>query len=889
MAWQSTPFFPPLVASALILALLGSHAWRHRQVRGAPGFIILMGGGAVWAVAYGLHLAAADRAWAAVWIGFIYLGIVAQPIGWLFLAVEYAGWGRGLNRGNVSLLVLAHLAFVALVFTNDRHHWVFRSYEMVRVGGRMEFTAVPAAGFWVNVWASYALILFSMLLLFVRAGSAPRLYRWQVAILVTGWVATAIPNLLFLLGDSPVPGINLTPFVFPLKGALLTVGIFRFGLLSIVPVARDAVIEAMQEGVIVLDGADRVVDINPAAQAILGATSRRVIGRPVLDLPHMGEAWAARGRSPGAPELTVGAGEEARTFDVRVSSVSAPRSGLSGRLVVLRDVSERARIEQALQDAKDAAEAANRTKSQFLANVSHELRTPLSGILGSCEILVEEAATPPAMVPDLERIRASGYELLRLIDELLDLSKMEAGRIELSPEPFEVAVLVREVAETVRPLAERKDVALDAEAVPDPGWVLADRVRLRQVLLNLVANAVKFTERGTVRVEARCEGAAGAPGQAVFRVRDTGIGITPEQIERLFQPFVQADASTTRRYGGTGLGLAIAERFCRLMGGSIAVESVPGEGSTFTVTLPVRRIAVAPAVVEAGPAAGTGGGATVLVVDDDVMIRDAIARILRAEGLRVVTGGTGADLLRLAREHAPDLVTLDAMLPDMSGPEALAQLRGQPGGREVRVVMLTGLDREHLDGAATDAEYLSKPVDRRRLVATVHRVLAGRAPPSPPADAPGPPRADAPAARAGKVLLVEDDSTTRGILARRLAGRGFRVVEVADGLGAEAAVVSERPDVVLLDLSLPGKDGWTLAAALKAEPATRPIPIIGLTAHAMPGDRERALRAGCDEYESKPVDFPRLLYKMDVMLGAAAAAAEGTGRPAGELAGAAGD
>ncbi|HEV2735063.1 MAG TPA: ATP-binding protein, partial [Longimicrobiaceae bacterium] len=563
----------------------------------------------------------------------------------------------------------------------------------------MEFVAVPAAGFWVNVWASYALILFSMLLLLVRATSAPRLYRWQVAILVTGWVLTAIPNLLFLLGDSPLPGINLTPFVFPLKGALLTAGIFRFGLLSIVPVARDAVIEAMQDGVIVLDGSDRVVDINPAAQVILRAPSLRVIGRPVTDLPHLGAAWAARDRSfgglgPGS-ELEVGAGEEARTFDVRVSSVSSPRSGLSGRLIVLRDVSERARIEQALQDAKDAAEAANRTKSQFLANVSHELRTPLSGILGSCEILVEEPATPAAMVPDLERIRASGYELLRLIDELLDLSKMEAGRIELSPEPFEVATLVREVAETVRPLAERKEVALDAAAAPDPGWVLADRVRLRQVLLNLVANAVKFTERGTVRIDARCEGAAGEMGTAVFRVRDTGIGITPEQIERLFQPFVQADASTTRRYGGTGLGLAIAERFCRLMGGSITVESVPGAGSTFTVSLPVRRIAVAPAA-EPGPSAARDGGATVLVVDDDVMIRDAIARILRADGLRVVTGGTGADLLRLAREHAPDLVTLDAMLPDMSGPEALARLRAEPGGRDVPVVMLTGLDREHL-------------------------------------------------------------------------------------------------------------------------------------------------------------------------------------------------
>ncbi|HEV2149787.1 MAG TPA: histidine kinase N-terminal 7TM domain-containing protein, partial [Longimicrobiaceae bacterium] len=724
MVWQSSPFLPLLVLSALILTLLGAYAWRHRHVRGAPGFIILMGGGAVWALSYGLHMAAADRTWAAIWIGFIYLGIVAQPIGWLLLAVEYAGWGRGLTRASVGLLVAAHLAFVGLVFTNDHHHWVFQSYGMVEQGGRMEFAAVPGVGFWVNVWVSYALILFSMLLLLIRAANAPRLYRWQVAMLVAGWVVTAIPNLLFLLGDSPLPGINLTPFVFPLKGALLTVGIFRFGFLSIVPVARDAVLEEMQDGVIVLDGADRVVDINPAAQAILGAPSGRVIGRPVTELPDLGGAWDGRTRTFAASELSVGAGEEARTFDVRVSAVSARRSGISGKLVVLRDVSERARVREALQHAKDAAEAANRTKSQFLANVSHELRTPLSGILGSCEVLVEEPSTPGAMIPDLERIRASGYELLRLIDELLDLSKMEAGRIELSPEPFEVAGLVGEVAQTVRPLAERRGLRLEQEVAPGAGWVLADRVRLRQVLLNLVANAVKFTEEGAVRVEARCEGTVGDGGRAVFRVRDTGIGITPEQMERLFQPFVQADPSTTRRYGGTGLGLAIADRFCRLMGGSITVESVPGEGSTFTVSLPVRRIAVAPAEPEPGRAAGAPTGGTVLVVDDDVMIRDAIARILRAEGLRVFTGGTGADLLRLAREHAPDVVTLDAMLPDVTGPEALERLRAEPWGRRARVLMLTGMDRAQLDGAAADAEYLSKPVDRPRLVATVRRLLA---------------------------------------------------------------------------------------------------------------------------------------------------------------------
>jgi PAS domain S-box-containing protein len=875
MVWQPTPFLPLLVLSALILTLLGAYAWRHRRVRGAPGFIILMAGGAVWAVSYGLHMAAADRTWAAVWIGFIYLGIVAQPIGWLLLAVEYAGRGRGLARASVGLLIAAHLAFVGLVFTNDHHHWVFRSYDMVEHAGRMDFVAVPGVGFWVNVWVSYALILFSMFLLLIRAAGAPRLYRWQVAMLVTGWVATAIPNLLFLLGDSPLPGINLTPFVFPVKGALLSIGIFRFGFLSIVPVARDAVLEEMQDGVIVLDGADRVVDINPAAQAILGAPSRRVIGQPVRRLPHLGGAWDGLARTSGASELKVGEGDGARTFDVRVSAVSVRRSGISGKLVVLRDVSERARVKQVLQDAKEAAEAANRTKSQFLANVSHELRTPLSGILGSCEVLVEEPSTPQGMVPDLERIRASGYELLRLIDELLDLSKMEAGRIELSPEPFEVAGLVAEVAETVRPLAERRELRLEVEAAPGAGWVLADRVRLRQVLLNLVANAVKFTERGTVGVEARCEGEVGDGGRAVFRVRDTGIGITPEQMERLFQPFVQADPSTTRRYGGTGLGLAIADRFCRLMGGSISVESVPGGGSVFTVAVPVRRIAVAPAEPEPGRATAPAEG-TVLVVDDDVMIRDAIARILRADGLRVVTGGSGADLLRLAREHAPDVVTLDAMLPDVTGPEALERLRAEPWGRAARVLMLTGMERAQLDGAAADAEYLSKPVDRARLVAAVRRLLAR------PAQAePAPTRAAGTAAssRSGKVLLVEDDTTTRGTLARRLVGRGFRVVEVADGLGAEEAVLKERPDLVLLDLSLPGKDGWTLARGLKAEPATRPIPIIGLTAHAMPGDRERALRAGCDEYESKPVDFPRLLYKMDVMMGAAARTGEMAGTP----------
>ena len=468
----------------------------------------------------------------------------------------------------------------------------------------------------------------------------------------------------------------------------------------------------------------------------------------------------------------------------------------------------------------------------------------------------------------------------------------------------------------------------------------------------------------------------------MFGVSDTGIGMTPEQLARLFEAFTQADASTTRRFGGTGLGLAISRRLCRMMGGDVTVESEPGQGTTFTIRLPAH---VAEAVEEtAAPAAPAErvppGVGTVLVIDDDPAVRDLMQRFLTREGFRVVTAPGGEEGLRLARELRPDAITLDVMMPGMDGWAVLSALKADPDVADIPVVMLTIVDDRNLGYALGAADYLTKPIDRERLVTVLkqhrrdvpvlvvdddaalrqllRRMLEPRAtrwwrrrtggwrwsacatcaerdparpddagdgrlrvrrrvppprglardpdrghhrpgpdarrpraaqrlrPEDPPEGRPRPRAAAGRGARAGgdqrrppeaeglmaKILLVEDNEMNRDMLSRRLARRGYEVAIAVDGEQGVAMARSEAPALILMDMSLPGLDGWEATRQLKAEPETRSIPVIALTAHAMAGDREKALAAGCDDYDTKPVDLARLLAKIEALLGRAGGA-----------------
>jgi signal transduction histidine kinase/CheY-like chemotaxis protein len=395
-----------------------------------------------------------------------------------------------------------------------------------------------------------------------------------------------------------------------------------------------------------------------------------------------------------------------------------------------RQIQEQYRmIEQALQSALEANETAreaNQAKSTFLANMSHELRTPLNAILGYSEMLAEDAEAQghAELRADLQKIQTAGKHLLGLINDVLDLSKIEAGKMKLYLETFNVAGVVEEVAGTARPLVEQKGNRLEVRCPADIGALREDITKVRQVLLNLLSNAAKFTENGIVSLEVRRE--TGREGNWVFfRVADTGIGMTPEQLERLFQAFTQVDAGTMRKYGGTGLGLAISRKFARMMGGDISVESAAGTGSTFTVRLPgdienfdgeatsVRLSQAVKALSESEAAPPNRG--VMLVVDDDPSVCDLMERLGAREGYRVVTASGGEEGLRLARERRPDLITLDLLMPGMDGWAVLQALKADPALASTPVVILSIADERDRGLALGAADYLVKPVDRDRL------------------------------------------------------------------------------------------------------------------------------------------------------------------------------
>jgi signal transduction histidine kinase/CheY-like chemotaxis protein/putative methionine-R-sulfoxide reductase with GAF domain len=501
---------------------------------------------------------------------------------------------------------------------------------------------------------------------------------------------------------------------------------------------------------------------------------------------------------------------------------------------------QNARLFREIAEKGQQLEVASQLKSQFLANMSHELRTPLNAIIGVTEMLHEDAVDLKRddELEPLERVLRAAKHLLALINDILDLSKIEAGKMDIHVESFAIAPLVEEVVQTIATMATKNGNKVVVDCTADLGTMRADQTRIRQALLNLASNANKFTERGTVTIAARRTTEAGREW-VTLAVSDTGIGLTPEQMGKLFQDFVQADASTTRKYGGTGLGLAISRRFCQMMGGDITVASEPGRGSTFAIRVPaeVGAAATAPAVrdaVASRESAAASGAPTVLVVDDDATVREVIERHLAREGFAVATASGGQEGLRLARELHPAAITLDVMMPDLDGWTVLAAIKGDPELADIPVILVTIVDEKTRGYALGATDYMVKPVDRARLSGVLRNICGG----------------------AGRqVLLVDDDDIMRRGMRQALEQDGWQVGEAENGRVALARLTEAHPDIIVLDLMMPEMDGFEFLVEMRRRAEWRDIPVLVVTAKDLTaeersrlnGDVARVLQKGATE------------------------------------------
>lgn len=567
---------------------------------------------------------------------------------------------------------------------------------------------------------------------------------------------------------------------------------------------------------------------------LLALAVARTITKPIRVAVRVAEQVAA-GDLDAKFEIT--SRDETGQLLAAIRSMTADLRELYGSMEdkIRERTSELQLANEELSVARVAAEEASKTKSAFLANMSHELRTPLNAIIGYSEMLQEDAHDKGDSEPveDLRKIESAGRHLLGLINDILDLSKIEAGKMEVFIEKVDIKALVNEVKSIVQPLAEKSDNELEVICPKDIGDFWSDETKVKQCLLNLMSNANKFTSKGKVTLTVE----RNADSLICFRVADTGLGMNEEQLGRLFQAFTQADASTTKRFGGTGLGLAITKHFCVALGGDIAVESTPGTGSVFTIMIPDQQ-----EPSERKPAGPTSESknALVLVVDDDLVARELLTRTLESEGYQVITARHGLEALALARQHKPNAITLDVMMPHLDGWGVLKQLKDDPELRNIPVIVVTILNERGLAIPLGAVELLTKPIDRQRLTSLLTEYCGN------PTET--------------TVLIIEDDSATRDLLCRSVRGVGYRAEAVVNGQeGLDWLSRSPPPNLILLDLMMPKLDGFGFLRELRKHHAYDHLPVVIVTAKELNADDIRDLSELKAEIITKDNDYLREL------------------------------
>ncbi len=869
MSTEITVYVMVLLFATVMAFNLAAYSLLRKTVPAARPFGLIALSIGLWSFFYMFEVINRQLDNKLVFFSLKYIGVAILPIAFLIFVLAYTGKDMHTYRRILPVFTIQPIATLLVLWTNPLHHW-FLIFPHMQVQYTF-FVLAYQPGFWfyLNTIYSLVMVLVCCGILLQHYGKVGLFRKRQMRILFVSIAIPMVPALLMLTGFRLVPRLDFVLMAFAISLPMLSLAVFRYRLLDIVPEARDLVIESMEDCVVVINRNHHILDANPAAQRLLRISLEEGVGLPLAQfLPEWERVVAMLDvETRFHTELNLTQNDHTSWYELHTWPLKTWRGSRAGRLVLLHDITSARELQDSLRQAKEAAETADQAKSVFLANMSHELRTPLNAVIGMSSLLMEMPLTSEQKTY-VETIQTSSKSLLTIINDILDYSKIEAGRMRLENLPFNLQSCMEEALEMVTPQAYAKKIEINIHIQENtPLWVSGDVTRLRQVMLNLLSNAVKFTEQGEVWLRAEKLNAGPDEIELAFSVQDTGIGIPQEKINQLFDMFSQVDAGITRRFGGTGLGLAISRRLVELMGGRIWVESQEGKGSVFHFSIKVQ-----PYFGEETPSneqdAQVFAGKRILIAVGSPSNLTALQQLAKRWGMQAVATSRGAEVMSiLKRDRRFDVILLGVQISDFTPAQLAQRIRAIPEGAGIPLILLTtfGTRLDDLDRTQF-AAVLTKPVKPSQLE-SVLKVLFQ------PQDSEGvfPPNLsgailDARFARLHplRIVIAEDNPVNQVVVQRFLERLGYRADSVANGIELLQALQRKDYDLVFMDIQMPEMDGLEATRRIRAQfsPERQPR-IIGLTAYAFPADVKTCFAAGMDDYLSKPISFEAFLQVLN--------------------------